>query len=47
MYFYRICEGCKNDQPESDKCECVECKRCYADTDQEKYELLPDKYETY
>lgn len=45
MYRYSICSGCKSDEPESDKCKCVECKRGYADTDSEKYETLPDKYE--
>lgn len=47
MYMYSICLGCKSNEPSSDKCKCVDCKRCYADTDEEKYESLTDNYETY
>jgi len=47
MYFYRICAGCKYDEPDGDKTKCCECKNYYVDTDEEKYESLPDKYEIY
>lgn len=47
MYRYCICEGCRHDETSDDKCACTECKRSYADTDEEKYESLPDKYVEY
>ena len=47
MYRYSICTGCKSDEPDGDKSICCECKRCYVDTDEEKYESLDDKYETF
>ena len=46
MNLYSVCDGCKDNQPESDKCTCISCKRCYIDTDEEKYNALPDQYET-